>query len=72
MMPVMDGFEFVMELRKVQEWREIPIIVVTARDLSEEDRGRLSGEVVGLIQKGGMDRDSLLAHLRALVSAFDE
>ena len=72
MMPVMDGFEFVMELRKVEAWREIPIIVVTARDLSEEDRRRLNGEVVGLIQKGGMDRESLLAQLRAQVSAFGE
>jgi signal transduction histidine kinase/CheY-like chemotaxis protein len=65
MMPVMDGFEFVMELRKVEAWRAIPIIVVTARDLSEQDRQRLNGEVVGLIEKGGMDRESLLAQLRA-------
>jgi signal transduction histidine kinase/CheY-like chemotaxis protein len=70
MMPVMDGFEFVMELRKVEAWREIPIVVVTARDLSEEDRSRLSGEVVGLIQKGGMDRESLLAQLRAQLSTL--
>jgi len=70
MMPVMDGFEFVLELRKVEAWREIPIVVVTARDLTEEDRNRLNGEVVGLIQKGGMDRESLLAQLRAQLSAF--
>jgi CheY-like chemotaxis protein/anti-sigma regulatory factor (Ser/Thr protein kinase) len=72
MMPVMDGFEFVMELRKVEAWRGIPIVVVTARDHTEEDRNRLNGEVVGLIQKGGMDRESLLAQLRAQVSAFGE
>jgi signal transduction histidine kinase/CheY-like chemotaxis protein len=72
MMPVMDGFEFVMELRKVEAWRGIPIIVVTARDLTEEDRGRLKGAVAGLIQKGGMDRESLLAQLRLQVSTFGE
>ena len=70
MMPVMDGFEFVLELRKVEAWRGIPIVVVTARDLTEEDRSRLKGEVVGLIEKGGMDRESLLAQIRAQVSAF--
>jgi len=69
-MPVMDGFEFVMELRKAEAWRGIPIVVVTARDLTEEDRNRLNGEVAGLIEKGGMDRESLLAQLRAQVSAF--
>jgi len=70
MMPVMDGFEFVMELRKVEAWRGLPIVVVTAKDLSDEERRRLNGDVVGLIEKSGMDRESLLAQLRAQVSAI--
>jgi signal transduction histidine kinase/NO-binding membrane sensor protein with MHYT domain/CheY-like chemotaxis protein len=70
MMPVMDGFEFVMELQKVEAWRSIPIVVVTAKDLTNEDRRRLNGEVVGLIQRGGLDRESLLRQLREQVSAF--
>jgi CheY-like chemotaxis protein/anti-sigma regulatory factor (Ser/Thr protein kinase) len=69
MMPVMDGFEFVTEIRKSEALRAIPIVVVTARDLTAEDRRRLSGEVVGLIQKGGMDRESLLAQIRERVAA---
>jgi CheY-like chemotaxis protein len=69
MMPVMDGFEFVMELRKVEAWRAIPIVVVTAKDLTDEDRRRLNGDVIGLIQKRGMDRESLLARLREQVAA---
>jgi CheY-like chemotaxis protein len=68
-MPEMDGFTFVTELRKSEAWRAIPIVVVTARDLTAEDRRRLSGEVVGLIQKGGMDRESLLAQIRERVAA---
>jgi CheY-like chemotaxis protein len=70
MMPVMDGFEFVMELRKVEAWRGIPIVVVTAKDLTDEDRSRLKGDIVGLIQKRGMGRESLLAQLREQVSAL--
>jgi CheY-like chemotaxis protein len=69
MMPVMDGFEFVMELRKVERWRGIPIVVVTAKDLTDDDRRRLNGDVVGLIQKSGLDRKSLLAQLREQVAA---
>jgi signal transduction histidine kinase/CheY-like chemotaxis protein len=69
MMPVMDGFEFVMEVRKAEAWRAIPIVVVTAKDLTVEDRKRLSGNVVGLIEKGGMDRESLLAQIREQVAA---
>jgi hypothetical protein len=69
MMPVMDGFEFVTEIRKVEAWRAIPIVVVTAKDLTDEDRRRLSGEVAGLIEKGGMDRESVLAQIREHVAA---
>jgi PAS domain S-box-containing protein len=68
MMPVMDGFEFVMEMRKVEVWRSIPIVVVTAKDITEEDRRRLNGDVVGFIQKSGLDRESLLTQLREQLS----
>ena len=69
MMPVMDGFEFVMEMRKLDTSADIPIVVVTAKDITEEDRRRLNGGVVGLIEKGGLDRESLLAQLREQVAA---
>jgi signal transduction histidine kinase/DNA-binding response OmpR family regulator len=70
MMPVMDGFEFVMEMRKVEAWRGIPIVVVTAKDITDDDRRRLNGDVVGLIQKGGLDRESLLAQLREQIDSL--
>jgi CheY-like chemotaxis protein len=69
MMPVMDGFEFVVEMRDRDASRAIPIVVVTAKDVTEEDRQRLNGDVVGLIEKGGLDRDALLAQLREQVAA---
>jgi CheY-like chemotaxis protein len=67
MMPVMDGFEFVLEMRKRDALRSIPIVVVTAKELTEGDRRRLNGDVVGLIERGGMDRESLLTQLREQV-----
>jgi signal transduction histidine kinase/DNA-binding response OmpR family regulator len=68
MMPVMDGFEFVMEMRNRDASRTIPIVVVTAKDVTEEDRRRLNGDVVGLIEKDGLDRDALLVLLREQVA----
>jgi GAF domain-containing protein/DNA-binding response OmpR family regulator len=67
MMPEMDGFEFVAEFRRDPRWREIPIVVVTARDLSREDHERLNGSVQKILQKGEHDRDQLLAQVRELV-----
>jgi CheY-like chemotaxis protein len=68
MMPEMDGFEFVAELHQRAEWRAIPIIVVTAKDLTTEDRLRLRGYVEKILQKGAYSRTELLAEIRDLVA----
>ena len=64
MMPEMDGFEFVTRLREREEWRDIPIIVVTAKDITEEDRLRLNGYVEKTLQKSQYSRDELLRDIR--------
>ena len=69
MMPVMDGFEFVMEMRKREDAVGIPIVVVTAKDITDEDRSRLNGGVVGLIEKSGLQREPLLAQIHELLAA---
>jgi GAF domain-containing protein/CheY-like chemotaxis protein len=69
MMPEMDGFEFVAALRRHEGWRAIPVVVITARDLSREDRERLNGHVEKILQKGTYDRDQLLAEVRELVAS---
>jgi signal transduction histidine kinase/CheY-like chemotaxis protein len=61
MMPKMDGFEFLHELRSRPEWQDIPVVVVTAKDLTQEDRDRLNGGVERIIQKS--DRDEMLRQL---------
>jgi adenylate cyclase len=55
MMPEMDGFEFLDEVRRHEEWHDIPIIVITARDVTAEDRARLNGRVESVIRKAGRD-----------------
>jgi CheY-like chemotaxis protein len=67
MMPEMDGFEFVAELRKRQEWRTIPVVVVTAKDLTLEERQRLSGHVEKILQKTAYRREDLLREVRDLM-----
>ncbi len=52
MMPEMDGFEFVEEYRNHPEWHDVPIVVLTAKILTKEDRQRLEGWVQGLYSKG--------------------
>jgi CheY-like chemotaxis protein len=61
MMPKMDGFEFLDELRGQPDWQDIPVVVITAKDLTDEDRNRLNGGVERIIQKS--DRDEMLRQL---------
>ncbi len=53
MMPVMDGFEFIQQLRSRSTGRDIPVVVHTAKDLTNQDRQRLRGSVDNVLQKGG-------------------
>jgi CheY-like chemotaxis protein len=69
MMPEMDGFQFITELRRKPAWRSIPVIVITAMDLSPEDRRRLNGYVKHILQKGAYSRSELLREVRDLVNA---
>jgi CheY-like chemotaxis protein len=65
MMPEMDGFEFLEEVRSKAEWRDIPVVVVTAKDLTDADRIRLNGGVERIIQK--TDRDDMLRELHSVL-----
>ena len=70
MMPEMDGFEFIEEMRKNGQWARVPVIVVTAKDLTSEDRQRLNGNVEKVLQKGSRSSDSLMKEIRGLVADF--
>jgi CheY-like chemotaxis protein len=61
MMPKMDGFEFLAELRGRPGWQDIPVMVITAKDLTDEERTRLNGGVERVIAKS--DRDEMLRQL---------
>jgi len=68
MMPEMDGFEFADRVRQRPEWRLIPIVVVTAKDLSAKERRRLNRSVESILQKASGTREALLKQMRDLVA----
>ena len=67
MMPVMDGFEFVLRLRQNPDTADLPVVVVTAKELTAEDRERLHGKVHQVMQKGGFRRKDLVNEVRRTV-----
>jgi adenylate cyclase len=65
MMPEMDGFEVLERMRREDAWRAIPVIIVTAKDLTREEVDRLNGHVVKVLQKGSYRRRDLFDDVRA-------
>ena len=70
MMPEMDGFEFLDQMRRRPEWREIPVLVATAKDLSAEERQRLSNGVDRIIQKHATERDTILQEVSQTLAGY--
>jgi CheY-like chemotaxis protein len=70
MMPEMDGFEFVDALRRRADCRDIPVLVITAKDPTEDDRRRLNGGVEHILQKHG--GDDMLHDIRSILTRLIE
>jgi signal transduction histidine kinase/CheY-like chemotaxis protein/streptogramin lyase len=68
MMPEMDGFGFMQELRKRPDCAQVPVIVITAKDLTEEDRRRLSGDVARILGKDSTSREQLVVEVRQFLT----
>ena len=69
-MPEMDGFELLEELRHHEVWRRLPVVVVTAAELSDADHERLNGSVLKVLHKTGTSREVLLADLHELLAPY--
>ncbi|MBN1427961.1 MAG: pyridoxal-phosphate dependent enzyme [Anaerolineae bacterium] len=63
MMPGMDGFGVLDRLKADESLRDVPVVIVTAKDLTADERARLAGQVQGLLQKGSLIEDGVLQEL---------
>ena len=66
MMPEMDGFSVLDALRQDPNTASIPVIVVTAQELTSKEKERLGGQIQSLMQKGDFMNEELLEEVRAL------
>ena len=67
LMPEMDGFEFVAAMKQTPAWKDIPILVLTSKDITEEDRQRLNGRVQRILSKGSLEGGAFVEELKRTI-----
>jgi adenylate cyclase len=69
MMPRVDGFDVLRTIRADPHTRDLPVIVVTAKDLTDDDRERLAGAAHRVLTKQALSLDELRGQVRDLLGA---
>ncbi|MDP8322922.1 MAG: response regulator [Candidatus Stygibacter australis] len=73
MMPEMDGFEVLENIRSKDETRHLPVLVLTAKDLGKADLARLSANnIQQLVQKGDVDLNGLMYKINVMLKKGSE
>ncbi|MBF0233135.1 MAG: response regulator [Desulfamplus sp.] len=72
MMPEPDGFTVLKEIRSNPATRDLPVIVVTAKDLTTEDRNKLTGNVFSVLEKTDASSATLLAEIKRILRDLEE
>jgi DNA-binding response OmpR family regulator len=67
MMPEMDGFQVIEQLNSSEIWSTIPVVIITAKDLTRQDMEKLNGSVLQIVQKGSYNQSELLGQVRRLI-----
>ena len=68
MMPEMDGFEFLNALKQYPLWRSIPVVVMTAKDITPQEYLQLKGSVQTILQKQGLSFERLCTEIRTMIA----
>jgi len=70
MMPEIDGFKVLNKIRSREKTAMIPVLVLTARDLTPEDLNKLnSNKISQIIQKGDINKNNLISKIQLMLGA---
>ncbi len=69
MMPDMDGFTVLKQLRAREDWQDIAVVILTAKDITDDERRYLQGEADQILTKGNTTYRELAEQLRGLSPA---
>lgn len=67
LMPEMDGFEVVEKMYKDEKLREVPIVVLTAKEVTADERAKLNSKIKNVVQKEGLTRETILREVNKFI-----
>ena len=70
LMPRLDGFGVIEGLRENPETRDLPVIVMTAKSLTTEEKKTLRESVLSVIEKRGLERNALIHEVEGALRAY--
>jgi CheY-like chemotaxis protein/anti-sigma regulatory factor (Ser/Thr protein kinase) len=68
LMPVMDGFQFIEKIKENEALQNIPIIVLTAKSLTNSEQAQLQKSVSSIVQKQALTSDSLIEQIKKIIA----
>jgi CheY-like chemotaxis protein len=71
LMPDLDGFAVVSALKSDAQTRDVPIVILTGHDVSDEEKAALNGKILGIVGKGEDARRGLRKWLATVTRARD-
>jgi DNA-binding response OmpR family regulator len=69
LMPGMDGFEMLKTMRTNAAWHDVPVVIITSKDLGRDELDWLRQNTMDVLQKGGYGRGELVTALRGMIEA---
>ncbi|NOR87993.1 MAG: response regulator, partial [Bacteroidales bacterium] len=72
MMPEMNGFQVLEKIRKDEKTKDLPIIVVTAKDLTSDDKKVLSGNISSIITKSEVSQQDILVEINRIIKDLEK
>ena len=68
LMPEMDGFEFLDEIHREDKWKDIPIVIITGKDLTADEIRRLNSKVSDVVHKSRLSESDVIDKIKEQVT----
>ncbi|HUI31426.1 MAG TPA: PAS domain S-box protein [Candidatus Acidoferrales bacterium] len=67
LMPEMDGFEVVEKMYEDEKLKEVPIVVLTAKEVTRDERAKLNSKIKNVVRKEGLTREIILREVNKFI-----